>query len=448
MTSNLRETLKYSLSLPLFFKEVLGLEMKDFHREWLEHLANNRYAILLAPRNHGKTTVMLGYAAWSICTNRDIRILYLTSKHDRAQEFTLKLQNILVYNDKLRSIFGDLKTMHSTWKKDSFTVAGRSKLSPKKEPTFTATSITAEDIGGHYDLIMCDDIVHIDNSDTEHKRMKLKEKFDAVIDYMLEPNGGIKIIGTRWHENDLYSVLMSLQKYKTKVYKAIINEETKEVLWPERISYEELVKQREEKGFTIFSMQSQNEIIARQGNFFNIEKLCKYEHAPENLTIYLGVDLATEKGKDYFVIMVIGVDSLGDIYVLDYYRGHLSLSDQIDKIALFDDIWKPAKIIIESNAYQNIFLELLKDYGQTMPVFPYVPTKNKTQRAERLSAIIEAGKVYVKEKMTELIDELSTFPYGAHDDLIDALVMAIEGCEKRKVKQFRPEVYVSYIYAR
>ena len=43
------------------------------------------------------------------------------------------------------------------------------------------------------------------------------------------------------------------------------------------------------------------------------------------LNVYIGVDLAYEANarSDYQVIMVIGIDSDRNIYVLDFYREHL-----------------------------------------------------------------------------------------------------------------------------
>jgi hypothetical protein len=51
---------------------------------------------------------------------------------------------------------------------------------------------------------------------------------------------------------------------------------------------------------------------------------------------------------------------------------------------------------------------------------------NKEARIKnRLSPLFENGVIYLKRGMRELETELTTFPYGRHDDLIDALAWQV-----------------------
>jgi len=54
MDADIKRFLKYSTNIEAFIKDILNLECKPFHREWLRLFEDNRYVSLLAPRGHGK----------------------------------------------------------------------------------------------------------------------------------------------------------------------------------------------------------------------------------------------------------------------------------------------------------------------------------------------------------------------------------------------------------
>ena len=74
MTSDL-EILKYTIDSKAFIEDILNLEVKDFHNEWINSFESHNFVSLLAPRGHGKTTIVGSYIIWRIIKNPDIRIL-------------------------------------------------------------------------------------------------------------------------------------------------------------------------------------------------------------------------------------------------------------------------------------------------------------------------------------------------------------------------------------
>lgn len=60
-------------------------------------------------------------------------------------------------------------------------------------------------------------------------------------------------------------------------------------------------------------------------------------------------------------------------------------------------------------------VEELKDLG-----------RSKNIRIEGLVPRFEVGTIFMKREMSDLVDELTTFPKGIHDDLIDALAYQLE----------------------
>jgi predicted phage terminase large subunit-like protein len=69
------------------------------------------------------------------------------------------------------------------------------------------------------------------------------------------------------------------------------------------------------------------------------------------------------------------------------------------------------------------------------------PVGDKVTRANSMSAKFETGKVFIWNKLPyldEFEDELTTFPEGEHDDMVDT-VGYIPQCMRRK----KPSVYVN-----
>jgi len=409
-----------------FMEDILGLELKDFHKEWIELFEKNKFVVLLAPRGFGKTTIVGGYIIWRIVRDPDIRILIVTINQNKANEMMTFIQHHLEKNEKLIEVFGEQKGT-GEWSRNQLRVKRQGMTGvAHKEPTLEVLGVESKMISGHYDLIVLDDITDLQNSRTEHRRRELQDWYSHILLPMLLPDGQIIDIGTRFHQNDIHGFLMSKPSYVSKVYKAIINEKEKKVLWPERFPYEKLVEIREQIGKSVFAMQFQNEFITSEDAIIKYEWIRYYDEPPQGLRRFMGVDMSAggEKG-DYFVIMIIGVSETGDIYVLDMLRTKATLFRQFDLIKEMAEKWEPIRIGIEANAMQKLFTdELIR--STTLPIKPIKSAIDKISRVEQMSILFETGRVFLPTNGFEaLIDELSMFPKAKYDDCVDALSFAI-----------------------
>jgi len=149
-----------------------------------------------------------------------------------------------------------------------------------------------------------------------------------------------------------------------------------------------------------------------------------YRHA--DLRIFQGVDLAISQksSADYFAVVTIGVDHSHNVYVLDTFHGRLTFDKQMHKIRDLADRFHPLRIAIESNAFQDALpAELART--SALPVRRVRQKRDKLTRAVCLSPQFENGKIFLKRSMAELIGELLLFPRARHDDLFDALELAV-----------------------
>ena len=50
----------------LFFEEILGFQLSWHHKQWFDNLEAERRYCVKAARDHGKSTLFLGYMLWKV----------------------------------------------------------------------------------------------------------------------------------------------------------------------------------------------------------------------------------------------------------------------------------------------------------------------------------------------------------------------------------------------
>jgi len=459
------DILKYSNDPVLFTTDLIGLKCENFHQEWLDTFEKNKFSVLLAPRGHGKTSIVGSYILWRICRNRSIRILIVTINQNKANAMMTFIQENLNKNVKLKNIFGEFRG-YSNWSRDQIRVRQTDpSVVPHNEPTLQVSGVNSRIISAHYDLIVLDDITDSDNSKTETRRRDLENWYNGDIIGTFLENTQLINIGTRWHEDDIHEFFMTKAGFKVLSYKALLNEEEvkqgkpAKVLWPEHLPWDEEMASkyslpkdtltlkfiREHQGEVYFQMQFQNNIIASGLSKFKPEwideAIRKFRSlngiVPLNLKKYIGVDIGGEdKVSDWGVSTVIGVDDdKGDIYVLDGNRTHSSPNRQFEIMKSLDDKWKASRIGMEAVAQQKHMVSQVAKKNPNLPIMPIKSSwvNDRGTRTDRLSIIFETGRIYLNPNLTHLIDELRSYPRGRHDDCIDSLSFAIESSQKGNV---------------
>ncbi len=242
--------------------------------------------------------------------------------------------------------------------------------------------------------------------------------------------------------------------YDTQTQAAILNEGTpnERSIWEAHMPlYTKTINGRKVKGLVeirdgdehgsglgtlIFNLQYQNNTdLQKKGDIFRYDWFNFSDETQHKLKVYQGVDLAISKTDTaaFFVILTLGIAQDGNIYVLDIYRKRgVTFNTQQNVIIKKAEEWKPLKIGIETNAYQEVMAQEVKRLT-LLPVMQLQTVKDKIMRAQRRSGLVESGRVYVKPAMHAFVSELVMMPDSKYKDQFDAFDFALTVAETKRV---------------
>lgn len=445
------------ISCAYFHREYRGLGRVPIHQlSWYDVIdpvdpdetPPPKRFLKLAPRDHGKTEVFsITYPLYRIIQDPNIRILILSKTSPQARKCLRIIKNELETNERIKRDFENLRGF--PWGQDAI-YCRRSRQS--KDPTVEVVGALGSITGGHFDLIVADDICDDENTKTAQRRADMLNWFLGTILQLAEPTSQVIVVGTRKNPYDLYSNLLENPLWKCDVESAIIewpkeedityirNEEGQivdvevkgsyKVLWPEKWGIEALLLDRLAIGSILFNREKQNK-THKEGTLLKRDWLhfVGRKEIPKlsDLRIYMGIDLAISESEqaDYTTIAVAGVSQY-DVYLLKVYRVKLDFPQQIEAIKAYAKQWRPVCINIESNAYQLAMHQHL--FATTpLPVRASKTLKDKMSRFVGMSANFENGRIRIAEDIDEeFIKEWTEFPDSKHDDYLDAVEKVLE----------------------
>lgn len=393
--------------------------------------------LILFPRNHLKSSIVT--KAWTIqqmLVNHDIRILIASDTWDNASKFLKSIEKFLVHSP-LNVFFGSFMSDH--WTQDECTVRQRKQI--LDAPTWATTGIEKEQTSQHYDLIILDDLVARDNCGTKELRDKVKQYYRDSLDW-LEPGGRIVVLGTRWHQDDLYGLLLDESSGFDVLRKEVYTDDTQTaVIFPQKFSIDYLQQLRKPvalggKGAYEFASQYLNNPIDQEAADFKLPWIKFYDPAtPHPAQLYLTIDpaLSLSRDADYTAMVVAGMFNDRRVRVVDRRRVRVVPSELVDNVFELVEKWRLHRVGIETFAFQKTLKYEIQRQQRERKIFFSIDElgKRHTGRGEaalpkearirRLQPFFEQGLVEIRSDMQDLVDELLAFPRGKHDDLIDAL---------------------------
>jgi phage terminase large subunit-like protein len=336
-----------------------------------------------------------------------------------------------------------------------------------------------------------DDVVVYENAYTGEGRNKVKSQY-SLLSSIEGAEAKEWVVGTRYHPSDLYNDLLQMtEDIYTKDGEKIGEENIYEIferpvedrgdgtgqfLWPRQqrkdgkwfgFDIKILAKKRGQYldkgqfraqyysdptdpdnvpvGSDKFQYFERKHIRDDNGHWFYKEK---------KLNVFGAVDFAFSLNKkaDYTAIVIVGIDSDNNIYVLDIDRFRTDrISDYFEHILHLSNKWSFRKLRAETTVAQMAIVkqlkELIKQHGLSISINEYRPNKSQGNKQERISSILEPrydnmSIWHYRGGNTQILEEELSSRNPAHDDVIDALASVVDMAVKpaRRIRRYSNNV--------
>jgi predicted phage terminase large subunit-like protein len=397
--------------------------------EMLERGETDRLMVMMPPR-HGKSELCsVRFPAWFMGRSPQSRIIACSYSESLAESFSRRVRD-LAGSDVFRAVFPMLRLKKGA----GAAVRWETEAGGKYLAAGAGGSITGQ--GG--DLIIIDDPVkNSEQASSPVYREKLWEWYQSTLFTRLEKGGRIVLVQTRWHEDDLAGRLLSSskEKWRTVSFPAVAEQDedfrqTGEALWPEKYSKPDLERIKEAVGSRVWNALYQQTPSPDSGEVFKREWWRYYGALPSVVDSWVqswDMSFKATAASDYVVGQVWAVKG-AQRYLVDMVRGRMDFAATVRAVRNLSAAYPQAAAkYVEDKANGSAVISALS--REIQGLVPVEPRGSKTVRAYSVQPLLEAGNVLLPEGKGfthELVEEATAFPFGKHDDMVDAMTQALE----------------------
>lgn len=474
----IRESAEADLSI--FIKLVAPhLLLGSIHEELIQYWARSdakSNQLVLLPRGHLKSKLVAYRTAWWITKHPETTILYVSATADLAEKQLYAIKQIIdspIYKRYWPDMIHPEEGKREKWAVGEIAVDHpKRKLEGIRDATCKAVGLTSNTTGFHADVVVLDDIVVPGNAYTEEGRDKVAAAYSQLAS--IENPGALEwVVGTRYHPKDIYNTMVQMKETlynedgdlisEEEVYELFqkVVETNGEFLWPKQartdgktfgFDAKELARIRAKYvDTTQFYAQYYNNPNNAENSRINADKFQYYERSllknnegdwfikDRKLNVYAAIDFAfsLRKQADYTALVTIGVDTLGNYYILEIDRFKTDrIVEYFNHIVNAQQKWGFRKLRAEVTvAQQTIVKELKESYikpnGIPLSIDEFRPTRNLGDKNERINAVLEPKYDnlqvwHYRGGNCQSLEEELVMQHPPHDDIKDALSSAIE----------------------
>lgn len=419
---------------------ALHKEMMEFvcrHQASADNIRENRRRIVLIPREHRKSTLnTILYSMWRIYRNPNIRIVVGSKDRDLSRDFIREIRQYFEDEELVKNVWNNRPHIKGSlipkltqkassykrkiegteaadgkviWTADAIQV-NRSMID--KQPTLQSVSVNQSLAGKHCDIIIFDDVVSWDNSETSSKANKLKRWIGDIESVLIKKStkvdicpgfsewvgGELLINGTRYYYHDYYSHLVGnseeeqLERTRKTGYSAFVRDvyvngkdDSDGYICPEIFdaSVARDIIDTESMSPSMFSAQFRNKIIAEEDilittdqlrivpsfvykrtsisslvNYIEQKEMYEMGNKQYPLHIKMMIDLAssTNKSSDKCSLVIGGYDEKQQLHIVAADKGRWTPTQHYRKIYDAATHWNLTSIYFESGVgYQGTF---------------------------------------------------------------------------------------------
>lgn len=417
-----------------FHKDVAG-HMEQFLQDVIDKKSPR--LILNAPPRSGKSTLAsLFFPAWALGKYPSLEIIAASYASSLALSFSRQVRAAL-RETRYKALFPDCELDEESQNAEGWFTKRRGQYLP------VGVGGPATGRGAHI-LVIDDYVKNAEEAESQTTREALKDWYRTTAYTRLAPGGGVIILATRWHEDDLAGWLETEGEagtgdtFKVVRYPMIATQDeryrrTGEVLHPERYNLDEAIRIRRAVGPRSWAALYQQNPVGDAGAYFTESMFKMYiPPAPKRMSVYAAFDLAIgqKEQNDYTVGIVGGITEDDDLYILDVVRGRWNSLEIVDQIIGVHRKWSPEIVGIERGQismsigpYLDKRIQEEKLYSLNITDLP-TGRRDKVSRARTIQGRMAQGKVKFERDalwLEPLMAEMTSFPVGKHDDQVDAI---------------------------
>jgi predicted phage terminase large subunit-like protein len=400
-----------------------------------------RLLINLPPRHLKSLLASVAFPAWLLGHQPTSEVLCVSYAQDLANKWSRDCRRI-VASPWYRWLFPTRLARAPQAMAEFETTSGGRRI---------ATSVGGVLTGRGADFVVIDDPLKPEEALSDLRRRSANEWYDHTLYSRLndKAKGAVVLVMHRLHEDDLAGHVLSQEPWEVVRFPAIAESDERhpidtgfgaglftrragEALFPAREPRPMLDAIRRRIGEYNFAGQYQQAPAPLGGGLVKPGWFRRY--LPDDLPpgferIVQSWDTASKASElnDFNVCTSWGILG-GKLYLLDVVRRRLEYPALKRAVVEAHRRWRPDAVLIEDKASGTQLIQELVAEG-LHAVTRYRPQGDKVMRMHAQTATIENGFVHLPQAapwLAEYLHELSVFPYGRHDDQVDATAQFLD----------------------
>lgn len=394
--------------------------------------------IINIPFRSGKSTLIsIIFPVWCWIKEPSISLITVSATESLAVKFSHQ-SKILI---------------ESTWFQERWGTKFKLRMDSKSKGNFLndksgrreAFGISGTVLGSGCDIMVCDDIQSPENVTLTGLRNTILSFQDVLYSRLNNPKINFRIVmQQRLSENDISGYLLKVnqQKWNNICIPAILTKDVSPIdlleyyqdglFWPSRFSRKILDDFQSTMRSNMYAGQLLQRPTVEEGDtikriWFKKIKLSEILDVKLDWQMFIDTAYTDSQKNDPSGILIVAKYKNG-LLIRIATQKWLQFYELIEYIKEQQLIYSIKKIYIENKASGLSIVQELK--RQKFNVMQLTPAgRDKMSRVIACQPVLESGRVYIieDESWNELyLSEMSSFPYGTHDDLVDVTTYSIE----------------------
>ena len=400
-------------------------------------------------RGSRKSTLIQSTACCYLLDDQNLTCLLDGDVSTKAAQKTAVIRNMFD-SDYFIELWGNLKSK-SKWKAEEWTLVREVNTA---DASMKASGLDASKTGGHFDIIIPDDLQSDENCENPDINESVKTEFRMFETLKSGKTGTVTIMGgTRWGFRDLGKEVedMAADEVRRGVSKSIYISRLGAYVrdkngkahynWPNfaegGLDVESLKRMKMKMKPMLFSFNMLLEPLSDEDALIKPEWIRHHDKTlsdfPSDTRYYLAVDPAGEgkfKGADFNALVLIAVTTAGEIFVMEVVNEHCNSTQLFDHIIRFNEAYPLTGVVVEDYWQQGKLKAWLQQRAaKKLGNVPWMKFKRSKKSKEQLIAAlqpyIQSHIIQWKADHVALEDQALQYPRSDHDDILDALGIAV-----------------------